>query len=51
MRTLEDIVLSYVPANPALEGMRLADVAEQRGVSPGKALCDLLLENDLKVGY
>ena len=48
---LGDAVLCYVPSNSHLEGMSLVDIAEERGTSPASALCDLLLEEDLKLGY
>ncbi len=50
-RPLEIIVLSYLPNNPELEGTTLSDVAADRGVSMADALCDLLLEQELEVGY
>ena len=48
---LEEAVFTHLPKNPHLEGMSLPDVALQRGVSMGEALCDLLLDEDLQVGY
>ena len=48
---LHDAVFTYLPKNKHLEGMSLSDTASQRGVSMGEALCDLLLEEDLQVGY
>ena len=45
------MVLSYVAGDPGLEGRTLKDIAKQRGTSPGEALCSVLLENALKVGY
>jgi N-acyl-D-amino-acid deacylase len=44
-------VFSYLPRNGDLEGMSLPDVARMRGTSMGEALCDLLFEEDLQVGY
>ena len=44
-------MFSYLPANRHLEGMTLADVAAQRSQSLGEALCALLLEESLSVGY
>ena len=49
--SMEEVRLSYLPNNRPLEGMSLRDIAEQRGTSMGVTLCDLLLEEDLKVGY
>ena len=48
---LGSMVLSYVHGMPELEGMSLPDVARERGVSPGEALCSLFVETGLKVGY
>ena len=44
-------VFSCVPKNTHLEGMSLGDIAQQRGVSPGEAACDLVLEEDLQVAW
>ena len=51
MAALDSMVLSYVDGMPELEGMSLPDVARERGVSPGEALCSLFVETGLKVGY
>ena len=51
LRPLEEMVFSYLPKNTHLEGMSLPDVAKQRGVSLGEVICDLLIEEDLRVGY
>jgi N-acyl-D-amino-acid deacylase len=48
---LESMVLTYVAGEPELAGVKLTDVAADRGISPGEALCSVLLENDLKVGF
>jgi N-acyl-D-amino-acid deacylase len=48
---LDEIVFSSLPKNKHLEGMSLPDVARQRGASLGETLCDLLLDEELKVGY
>ena len=50
-RSLDDFVFTYLPKNSELEGMALPDVARERGVSMGEALCDILLEEDMQVGY
>ena len=34
-----------------LEGVKLRDLSERRGVPLGETLCEVLLEQDLKVGY
>ncbi len=49
--SLSAIVLSYAPADPALEGVGLPEIAAARGVSLGEALCALLVEHDLCLGY
>ena len=48
---LRDAVLSHLPENGHLEGMSLGDIAGQRGTSLGDTLCDLLIEEDLQIGY
>lgn len=48
---LEPVTLSCLPRNSHLEGKSLAEAALQRGDSPAQTLCDLLLEEELKVGY
>ncbi len=48
---LEPITFSYLPRNPHLEGKSLAEAARRRETSPAQTLCDLLLEEELKVGY
>ncbi|MCI0440905.1 MAG: amidohydrolase family protein, partial [Chloroflexi bacterium] len=50
-RSLDDAVLSYLPKNKHLEGLSVPDVAKQRGVSMGEAVLDLIIEEDLQVGY
>ena len=49
--SVDETILSYVPKNSHLEGMSLPDVARERGLSVGEALCELLVDEDLKVGY
>jgi N-acyl-D-amino-acid deacylase len=44
-------VFSYLPRAPELEGATLRDLAARRGRSMGEVLCEVLLEQDLKVGY
>ena len=48
---LEPVTFSYLPRNPRLEGKSLAEAARLRETSPARTLCDLLLEEELKVGY
>lgn len=48
----ETAVFTYLPKkNSHLEGMSLSDIAKERGVSVAETLCDLLIEEDLQVGY
>ena len=46
-----DAVLTYAPKNSHLEGMAVTDIAEARGVSTAEVMCDLLLDEDLKLAY
>ena len=48
---LEGLVFSYLPKNNHLEGMSLSDIAAQRGATLGETICELLLDENLKVGY
>ncbi len=48
---LADGVLTFVAGAPELEGHTFADVAASRGNSPADAICDLLEENDLAIGW
>ena len=48
---LEPVTFSYLPRNSHLEGKSLAEASRLRGSSPAQTLCDLLLEEELKVGY
>lgn len=48
---LEPVTFSYLPRNSHLEGKSLAEASRLRGASPSRTLCDLLLEEVLKVGY
>jgi N-acyl-D-amino-acid deacylase len=51
MRSLEEVVVSYAPGTPRLEGISLPQIALERGISLAEALCDLLYDNDLALGY
>jgi N-acyl-D-amino-acid deacylase len=51
MRSLDQVVVSYTPRTPHLEGISLSQIARERGLSLGEALCDVLYENDLALGY
>jgi len=48
---LDAIIFSYLPNAPELEGVRLRELAARRGQSMGTVMCDLLLQQSLKVGY
>ncbi len=48
---LEEGVLTFVRGAPDLEGLTFGDVAALRGQSPARAICDLLVETDLAVGW
>lgn len=48
---LDEVVFTYLPKNSHLEGMTLPDVAEYLGTTVENALCDLLIDEDLKIGY
>ena len=48
---LDEVVFSYLPKNSDLEGMTLSEVSARRGTSMGETLCNLFVEEDLKVGY
>ena len=44
-------VFTHLPNNRHLEGMSLSDAAAQRGASPEETLFDLLIDEELQVGY
>jgi N-acyl-D-amino-acid deacylase len=48
---LDDLVFSYLPRHPAVEGMTLGDAARAAGRTMGDFLCQLLLDEDLAVGH
>ena len=50
-RKMNEVLLSYMPNNPELEGMTVSQLSELRGVSMGDLICDLLIEQDLQVGF
>ena len=50
-RKMNEVLLSYLPNNPELEGMTVSQLSELRGVSMGDLICDLLIEQDLQVGF
>ena len=50
-RPLDKVIFSYLPRNSHLEGMSLRDITDETGESLGEALCRILLEEELAVGY
>jgi N-acyl-D-amino-acid deacylase len=48
---LADLICSYAPHRPELEGMSLPDLAAERSGSLGQTLCELLLESGLRIGH
>jgi len=50
-RPLSEVSFSYVPNNPHLEGETLVSLANKNNKSFGEILTDILLEEQLEVGY
>ena len=50
-RVVREFVYSHMPLTPELEGLSVPTLAERRGKSLGEVTIDLLLENDLEVGF
>tara|TARA_B100000401_G_scaffold264229_1_gene179808 strand:+ start:2348 stop:3928 length:1581 start_codon:yes stop_codon:yes gene_type:complete len=50
-RRMDEVLLSYLPKNPELEGMTVTQLSQLRGISMGDLICDLLIEQDLQVGF
>ncbi len=48
---LDEVVFTYLPKNSHLEGMSLPAVAAHLDTTPEDALCHLLLDANLSVGY
>ena len=48
---LDQIIFSYLSKRKDLEGKRLTAISKERGKCPEQTLCDLLLEEELKIGY
>ena len=46
-----EVILSYIPKFPELEGDSLVNIAKKRGETVGMALCNLLLETKCQIGY
>ena len=51
LRSLDEVVFSYIPGDRSLEGISLPEYADRIGKSLGEALCEILLQEDLSVGY
>ena len=49
--SLDDVVFSHLPVNTQYVGMSLPDVADERGKSKGETLCDLLVEESLRICF
>jgi N-acyl-D-amino-acid deacylase len=50
-RPLDETVFTHLPKNRHLEGMSLVDIADERGLSLGETLCELLLDEDIQIGH
>jgi N-acyl-D-amino-acid deacylase len=48
---MADVLFSYLPRYPELEGMSLAEVARRRNQGLGETLCQLLLDAELRIGH
>lgn len=48
---LDEVVFTYLARNRHFEGMTLPAVAERLGTTPENALCELLIDESLKIGY
>ena len=48
---LDQIIFSYLSKRKDLEGKRLTAISKKREKCPEQTLCDLLLEEELKIGY
>lgn len=50
-RVVKEFVYSHMPLTPELEGLSVPTIAARRGKGMGEATIDLLLENDLGIGF
>ena len=48
---LDNTILTFVPGNPEYEGVPVKEAAENMGMSLGEAMCKLLLDSDLCIGF
>lgn len=51
VKSADQAILSSAPNSKHLEGMSMIKIAEEMGLPVGEALCQLLLEEDLKLGF
>ncbi|MDA1188363.1 MAG: amidohydrolase family protein [Chloroflexi bacterium] len=47
----KDTVFCYLPAYPHRDGATLEEIAAEKGKPLVEAMCEILVENDLKIGY
>ena len=50
-RPLDETVFTHLPKNRHLEGMALTEIAEERGLTLGETLCELLEDEDIQIGH
>lgn len=50
-RPLDQLVFTHLPNNPDLEGMSVMDISTSTGMTRGQVICDLLIKEDLQVGF
>ena len=48
---LDGTILTFVPGNPEYEGVPVKEAAENMGMSLGEAMCKLLLDSELCIGF
>lgn len=51
VRVVKDFIYAHMPKTPHLEGLTVPELAARRDTSLGEVTMDLLLENDLEVGF
>ena len=50
-RSLDHIVFTHLPNNQDLEGMSVSDISSSTGMTRGQVICDLLVKENLQVGF
>ncbi len=50
-RNLDQLVFTHLPNNRDLEGMSVMDISSTTGMTRGQIICDLLIKEDLQVGF